>query len=40
MKKPIIIGIIAVAAIGIGIALSIPDQKLSELETYCQSDKL
>lgn len=33
MKKPIIIGIIAVAAIGIGIALSIPDQKLSELET-------
>ncbi len=33
MKKPIIIGAIAIAFIGIGIALSIPDQKLSELKT-------
>ncbi len=33
MKKSIIIGVITVAVIGVGIALSIPDQKLSELET-------
>ena len=33
MKKPIIIGVIALAVIGIGIALSIPDQKISNLKT-------
>ncbi len=33
MKKPIIIGVIAVAVIGTGILLSIPDQKISELKT-------
>lgn len=37
MKKPIIIGAIAVAVIGIGIALSLPDQKLDELKTSADS---
>ena len=33
MKKPIIIGVIAFAVIGIGVALSIPDRKINELKT-------
>lgn len=38
MKKPIIIGVIAVAIIGIGIALSFSDKKTSDLKTNGDSD--
>ncbi len=33
MKKPLIIGAAAIALVGIGIALSIPDKKLEDLKT-------
>ncbi|MDQ3018750.1 MAG: DUF3105 domain-containing protein, partial [bacterium] len=38
MKKPIIIGAIIVVVLGVGIALSIPDQELNELKVSGDSE--